>query len=71
VLKPGGRLMLIDFDRAQHKSGFRLHRHGHVDARAICELLERNGFAVAEMGDIGMKGLVYFLGTPVRDSAQG
>ena len=69
VLKPGGRLLLIDFDRARHKSGFRLHRHGHVDAGAIREMLERNGFAVAEVGDVGMKDMIYFLAEPLSNAS--
>lgn len=64
VLNPDGRLLLIDFDRGQQKSGFRLHRHGHVDRRAIREMLEEGGFEVADVGDIGMKGMIYFLAKP-------
>src|SRR5215217_8617723 len=42
VLKPDGRVLVVDFARPQRRSGFlaHFHRHGHVDPRDIVSLLD-------------------------------
>lgn len=60
VLKPAGRLLLIDFGRPQRKSRLpRFHRHGHVDIEAVGSMLAENGFEVTDTGDVGSKNLHY------------
>jgi ubiquinone/menaquinone biosynthesis C-methylase UbiE len=62
VLKPGGRLLLIDFGKPPRRR-FRLHRHGHADMDAIRVILEANGFEVGDLGTIGTKNLNYIRAT--------
>lgn len=65
VLKSGGRLVLCDFGRPVRRSRLpRLHRHGHVDMEAIASLLEGNGFAGVETGEVGTKNLRYVIARP-------
>lgn len=65
VLKPGGRLVLIDFGRPVRRARLpRIHRHGHVDMEAIGSLLKNNGFAGIETGEIGTKNLRYAIARP-------
>lgn len=64
VLKPTGRLLLIDFGRPVHRSRFpRLHRHGHVDMNGIASLLAESGFKVSDIGAVGTKNLNYVRAT--------
>lgn len=57
VLKPGGRLLLIDFGKPPQSHLPRLHRHGHVDMRAIGMLLTESGFEISDTGAVGTKNL--------------
>ena len=45
VLKPQGRVLVVDFGVPQRKSGFlaHFHRHCHVDPREIITLLDEAG----------------------------
>jgi len=66
VLRPAGRLVLVDFGRPVRRSRLpRLHRHGHVDMQAIASLLKDNGFAGVETGDVGTKNLRYVIARPI------
>ena len=59
VLKPGGRLLLIDFGKPPRQSRLpRLHRHGHA-ARTIGALLAESGFEISDTGTVGTKNLNY------------
>jgi ubiquinone/menaquinone biosynthesis C-methylase UbiE len=65
VVKPGGRVLLVDFARpkakrrglAEHFS----HRHGHVDVQEIVALLEVAGFQPIDSGALGIKELHFAL----------
>jgi ubiquinone/menaquinone biosynthesis C-methylase UbiE len=57
VLKPGGRLLLIDFGKPQQFRSPGLHRHGHVDMQAIGKLLTESGFKIGDTGAVGTKNL--------------
>jgi ubiquinone/menaquinone biosynthesis C-methylase UbiE len=65
VLKPGGRLLLIDFGRPVRKSKVlpRLHRHGHIDMNAIGTLLTESGFKISDSGAVGIQNLNYVRAT--------
>jgi ubiquinone/menaquinone biosynthesis C-methylase UbiE len=65
VLKPGGRVLIVDFTKPTHpKRRFRLHRYGHVDLDRVAADLGRRGFDIAELGDVGTKGLRYLIAQP-------
>ena len=62
VLKPGGRVIAVDFEPPKKKKGgliSRLHRHGHVPLAAIIELLQRTGHWVVESGSVGISDLQF------------
>lgn len=66
VLKPGGRVLAVDFGAAQDRRsiiGHFHHRHGHVTREDIVSLLTDAGLHVLESGAVGMAGLQYVLAT--------
>jgi ubiquinone/menaquinone biosynthesis C-methylase UbiE len=67
VLKPGGRVLAIDFGRtARDRKSFLDHfhrRHGHVEFNEIIALLQDAGLNVAESGTVGMRDLEFVLAT--------
>jgi ubiquinone/menaquinone biosynthesis C-methylase UbiE len=65
VLRPGGRVLVVDFGQAQDRRGLlaHFHRHGHVDPRNIVSLLEEAGFRVMESGAVGISSLQFVLAT--------
>lgn len=66
VLKPGGRVLAVDFGRA---SGGRksliehFHRHGHVAIHDIVQLLGEAGLRIIESGPVGVRDLNFVLAT--------
>lgn len=67
VLKPGGRVLVIDFGgNAPTRKGFLDHihrRHGHVDFKEIIAQIRAAGLNVAECGEVGMRDLQFVIGT--------
>jgi len=64
VLKPGGRLLLVDFAKPQSKKRSfwdSLHRHGFSKLDEFAAELEAQGFSVIETGPVGEKNLQYVL----------
>lgn len=63
VLKPGGRVIAVDFAAATEQRGFlrRLHRHRHVKLDDIIAMLEAPGLKVAESGALGFRNLQFAL----------
>jgi ubiquinone/menaquinone biosynthesis C-methylase UbiE len=62
VLKPGGRLLAIDFARSTDERKrllARVHRHGGLRAGELTELATAAGLRVAESGPIGIWNLQY------------
>jgi ubiquinone/menaquinone biosynthesis C-methylase UbiE len=59
VLKPQGRVLVVDFAHAQPKSGFlaHFHRHGHVDPHDVVALLEEAELRCVESGSVGISSL--------------
>lgn len=66
VLKPQGRVLVVDFAQAQSRSGLlaHFHRHGHVDPRNIVALLEEARFRCVESGPAGVSSLHFVLAVP-------
>ena len=67
VLKPGGRVLAIDFGRtARDRKSFLDHihrRHGYVEFEEVIALLNSVGLSVAESGALGMRDLEFVLAT--------
>ena len=63
VIKPDGRVLVVDFGKPQDRSGFlaHFHRHGHVDPREIVSLLDQAGFHAIDQGAVGISSLQYVL----------
>ncbi|MBY3446101.1 class I SAM-dependent methyltransferase [Rhizobium laguerreae] len=70
VLRPNGRLVIIDFARPlRQRSFFRFHRHGHVDLDQVAIDLEKLGFNIVEQGEVGTKELHYLIAQPVASAS--
>jgi ubiquinone/menaquinone biosynthesis C-methylase UbiE len=67
VLKPGGRVLAIDFGRAARKRKSFLdyfhHRHGHVELKDVGALLKGAGLKTVDSGGVGMRSLHFVLAT--------
>ncbi|HYD51703.1 MAG TPA: methyltransferase domain-containing protein [Gemmatimonadaceae bacterium] len=64
VLRPGGRVLLVDFEPSAGGGGSfisRLHRHGHVPLREIVALLRDVGLRVDDVGSVGFGDLRFAL----------
>jgi ubiquinone/menaquinone biosynthesis C-methylase UbiE len=65
VLRPGGRLLVIDFGAADKgKKSFLDHfhrRHGHVEFSDVVAMLGEAGLRVTETGELAMRGLQFVL----------
>lgn len=64
VLKPGGRVLAVDFGgSAREKRGLlaRLHRHGHVKLPEIIALVSEAGLNIVESGGVGISNLKFVL----------
>jgi ubiquinone/menaquinone biosynthesis C-methylase UbiE len=64
VLKPGGRLLAVDFVKASgHRRGplAHFHRHGRVDPRDLVALVRDSGLDVVETGPVGAWDLQFVL----------
>lgn len=62
VLKPGGRVVAIDFgEPAQNSRRFsaHLHRHGHVKFSDLVTMMNEVGFPNVESGSVGTRNLHY------------
>ena len=66
VLKPGGRVLAVDFGTPARKRGGLLdhfHRHGHVALHDVVALLREAGLDVVESGPVGVRDLHFALAT--------
>lgn len=66
VLKPGGRVLAVDFATpARERKGLlaRFHRHGHLALRDIVELLSEADLRVVESGSVGVRDLQFAVAT--------
>ena len=68
VLRPGGRLLVVDFESSSRKQvGLldRMHRHGGVSLDDIVQLVVDAGFGVVRKGPVGLRSLQFVLaGSP-------
>jgi ubiquinone/menaquinone biosynthesis C-methylase UbiE len=70
VLRPGGRLLVVDFEKPAHKRGgliARFHRHGGVPLRDIVDLIGGANLRVTQIGDVGVSDLRFALASKPRD----
>jgi ubiquinone/menaquinone biosynthesis C-methylase UbiE len=67
VLKPGGRVLAIDFGKQQKvRKSFLDHihrRHGQVDFQEIISLFSDAGLQIAASGAVGMRDLQFLIAT--------
>src|SRR5262249_50187007 len=62
VLRPGGRLVAVDFTRAPHGGLLaHFHRHGHVNIQDVVELLGQAGLTTVRTGPLGVNHLHFVL----------
>ena len=64
VLKPGGRVLAVDFGlAARERKGLlaHFHRHGHVKLPDIIDLLNEAGLHSVESGAVGIRDLQFVL----------
>jgi ubiquinone/menaquinone biosynthesis C-methylase UbiE len=57
VLKPGGRVLVVDFERSTRgRSGFlaRFHRHGSLNFHDLNSMLNETGLNIVENSNVGM-----------------
>jgi ubiquinone/menaquinone biosynthesis C-methylase UbiE len=70
VLKPGGRVLAVDFGGAEREKksflGHFHHRHGHVSLDKIIALLSKAGLEISENGAVGFKDLRFVLASAPR-----
>ena len=67
VLRPGGRLLVIDFAKpaAPRPRGIlgHLHRHGHIGLDEVLAMVSEAGLHVQRSGDVGTSDLQFVLAT--------
>jgi ubiquinone/menaquinone biosynthesis C-methylase UbiE len=64
VLKPGGRVLVVDFGGTEQQKGILAHfhqRHGHVKPTEVAVLLNTAGLNVIESGALGFRDLHFAL----------
>jgi ubiquinone/menaquinone biosynthesis C-methylase UbiE len=61
VLKPGGRLLAIDFGTAPGTKGIvvHFHRHGHINLAEMVTIFREAGLNVGDQGAVGIGELEY------------
>lgn len=64
VLKPRGRLLLVDFAGAEgNRAVSHFHRHGSISFDAMIELCWDAGLRIVDSGDVGFRDLRFVLAT--------
>jgi ubiquinone/menaquinone biosynthesis C-methylase UbiE len=68
VLKPGGRVLAVDFGGRQHGGVLaHFHRHGSLDIQKMTELLRSAELTVVNSGSVGMNNLQFVLAEAPRE----
>jgi len=67
ILKPGGRLLAVDFAQSGGKRGLigHFHRHGHTKPQDIRALLTASQFSIVDGGAVGWHDLHFFVGRKI------
>jgi ubiquinone/menaquinone biosynthesis C-methylase UbiE len=73
VLKPGGRILVVDFGQPQARHGLlaHFHRHGHVAVEAIEAVLVDAGLHITRSGAVGVRDLRFVLAQSAAPSDAG
>jgi ubiquinone/menaquinone biosynthesis C-methylase UbiE len=72
VLKPGGRVLAVDFGGAARRSLLaHFHRHGHVSLHELIAVLSEAGLKSVESGSVGIGGLQFVLAASGRGGTEG
>ena len=63
VLKPGGRVLAVDFGTSPAQRGIvaHFHRHGHVSLAEIIAIFNETGLSIVDSGAVGISDLQYLL----------
>jgi ubiquinone/menaquinone biosynthesis C-methylase UbiE len=72
VLKPGGRLLAIDFGTAPGTKGIvaHFHRHGHINLAEMVTIFRNAGLSIRESAAVGVGDLEYVVATvPCQESS--
>jgi ubiquinone/menaquinone biosynthesis C-methylase UbiE len=70
VLKPGGRVLAVDFGQPTRESRgllAHLHRHGHVRLEDVTAMLSESGLNCVEKGPVGVLDLQFVLASVPRN----
>jgi demethylmenaquinone methyltransferase/2-methoxy-6-polyprenyl-1,4-benzoquinol methylase/phosphoethanolamine N-methyltransferase len=71
VLKPGGRVLAVDFGTSPAKRGgiiAHFHRHGHINLAEIVAIFSETGLSIVESGAVGISDLQFVLAAaPCRE----
>jgi ubiquinone/menaquinone biosynthesis C-methylase UbiE len=69
VLKRRGRVLVVDFGKAQARQGLlaRFHRHGHVAVEDIESVLKNADFTTLRTGPVGLQDLQFVVATAAND----
>lgn len=67
VLKPGGRVVIVDFQDSGKRNGFiqhfRRHRHGHVKIEDMLAVLSEAGLKITQTGPFRKPNLYFVIAT--------
>lgn len=71
VLRPGGRLLAIDFGTSPGTKGMvaHFHRHGHINREEMLGIFHKVGLIVGESGRVGIGDLEYVVAVAPATSA--
>jgi ubiquinone/menaquinone biosynthesis C-methylase UbiE len=73
VLKPGGRLLAIDFVTAPSKKGIvaHFHRHGHINLAEMVTIFQEAGLNISDRGALGICDLEYVVAVAPFSESSG
>jgi ubiquinone/menaquinone biosynthesis C-methylase UbiE len=68
VLKPGGRVLAVDFGTSPGERGIvaHFHRHGHISLAEIVSIFKESGLSIVESGAVGIGDLQFVLAAALR-----
>jgi ubiquinone/menaquinone biosynthesis C-methylase UbiE len=65
VLKPGGKVLAVDFAASHHRHGLlgHVHRHDYVESTELAELMRGASLEPMDVGQVGFRDLHFVLAT--------